>query len=357
MAAEDPDLVIFLGDYIYEGSVDPAKAQGLARRHQTPDPVDLTGYRLRYAAYHTDPDLQAVHAAAPCLMTWDDHEVENDYADQWSEHPSTDPAAFLLRRAAAYRAYWEHMPLRWRSLPKGPNARVYDRFRFGDLAEVSILDGRQYRSMEACPRPDWRGGHVVTAECTERDDPRRTMLGFEQERWLTDGFRHASARWNLVAQDLLVAAAHQKDAKTGEIGHWTDAWDGYPACRTRVLKAVADSRLSNPVFLGGDIHSFWTTDLKADFDDPSSATVATEFVGTSITSDGPDYDLFMSTMPMNPHVKFFDSRVRGYVSCDLRPDRLETAFRTISDRADPNATVSTLKRFVVESGRAGATEA
>ncbi len=356
MAEEQPDLVLFLGDYIYEYS--HGAGQDVVRRHDRPGEIkDLAGYRNRYALHRTDPDLQALHAAAPCLMTWDDHEVQNDYANRWSEDMDVPPADFLVRRAAAYRAFYEHMPLRRRSLPNGPDMRVYDRLRFGDLVEFSLLDGRQYRTIQPCAAPHSRKGHVADPACAERTDPSRTMLGFEQERWLHDGFKASTARWNVIAQDLLITSYAQKDPKTGMVGHWTDGWDGYPATRTRMLNAVAESKVSNPVFLGGDIHSFWTTDLKADFDQQDSATVATEFVGTSITSDGPSYDLFVQTLPLNPHVKFFDSRQRGYVGVEVTPGRMETRFQAISDRRDPHATVSTLKRWVVETGKPGAVPA
>ena len=355
MAEEAPDLVFFLGDYIYEASVGAAKAAEVVRRHDRPEPAqDLAAYRNRHALHHTDPDLQALHAAAPCVATWDDHDVENDYAGQWSEHPETDPAAFLTRRAAAYRAFYEHMPLRALSRPTGPDMRVYRRFDYGALAQIAVLDGRQYRSKQPCEIPGWRGGHVAAADCTERTAADRTMLGWGQERWLYDGFRRSTARWNVIAQDVIIASLQQADPKTGQIGHYTDAWDGYAATRRRMLQAVADSRLANPVFFGGDIHSFWTNDLKLDFDDPGSPTVAAEFVGTSITSDGPDYELFARQLPRNPHVRYFESRARGYISVDLTPSRMETRFQAISDRRDPQATVSTLKSFVVESGRAGA---
>lgn len=355
MAEENPDFVVFLGDYIYEYNNTGAKLEGRPRRHNMPEATDLASYRTRYALYRMDPDLQALHAVAPCLMTWDDHEVENDYADRWSEHPETPVEPFLRRRAAAYQAYYEHMPLRRTSLPKGSDMRVYDRLRFGRLLEMPILDGRQYRSMGACPSPTWRGGHVVPATCTERDDPRRTMLGFAQEKWLFDGFRRSTAQWNVIAQDLLVASFLQ-EGKDGTEGHWTDGWDGYPACRTRMLNAVRDSTLANPVFIGGDIHSFWTTDLKTDFDDPGSATVATEFVGGSITADAPNYEQFAKYLPQSPHVKFFESRVHGYVTVDLTPERMETRFQAV-DRLDPHSETAPLKKFVVENGRPGAVEA
>ena len=142
--------------------------------------------------------------------------------------------------------------------------------------------------------------------------------------------------------------------RDGASGYWTDGWDGYPVTRQRVLDSIKATRLNNPVFIGGDIHSFWTTDLKADFANPSSATVATEFVGTSITSDPPPRETTLAVLPDNPHIRFFESRHRGYVAVDLTRDRMETRMQIISDRRDPKATVSTLKRFVVESGRAGA---
>lgn len=359
MAEESPDLVLFLGDYIYETTRTGPRAASMVRHHEREAPLsDLPSYRNRYALHKMDADLQALHAAAPALMTWDDHEVSNDYAGRWPTELETSEADFLRRRAGAYQAFYEHMPLRRRSIPHGPDMRVYDRLRFGQLAEFSVLDGRQYRPMQPCPTPTSRRGHVVTdAACPERTDPARSLLGRPQESWLYDGFRRADARWNIVAQDLMVATANQRDLLTGVQGHYTDGWDGYAATRDRMLAALQTARTPNPVFLSGDIHSFWVNDLKADFANPASATVATEFVGTSITSDGPLYELFMAGMASNPHVKFFDSRQRGYLSITVTPEHMTTRLQAISDRRDPHATVATLKTFVVEFGRAGAVEA
>jgi alkaline phosphatase D len=184
MAAENPDLVIFLGDYIYESTATGARADRVVRKHDGPAAVDLAGYRNRYALYRTDPDLQALHGAASCLMTWDDHEVENDYADEWSELVETKPEDFLRRRAAAYQAYYEHMPLRAQSKPQGSASRLYDRFRFGDLVTISVLDGRQYRTKQPCELPKLRRGHIAPDSCTERIDPQRSYLGAQQEQWL-----------------------------------------------------------------------------------------------------------------------------------------------------------------------------
>jgi alkaline phosphatase D len=356
MAAEHPDLVLFLGDYIYEYTVPPTHADRIVRPHDGPIATDLAGYRNRHALYKTDPDLQALHAAAACLVTWDDHEVENDYANQWSQEIAVSPEDFLRRRAAAYQAYYEHMPLRARALPGAQAMRLHHRARFGDLASFTVLDGRQYRSKQPCELPTSRRGHVAPDSCTERAEPARTLLGKEQEQWLFDGFTQADALWNVVPQNQLFAQLRQK-SQAGVVGHWTEGWDGYPATRQRILDAMVQTRLRNPVFLGGDIHSFWTTDLKADFNNPSSPTIATEFVGTSITSDGPPYERFLELLPENPHVRFFDSRRRGYVAVDLTRERMETRFQVISDRRDAKATLSTLKRFVVESGKPGAVEA
>jgi alkaline phosphatase D len=356
MLEEQPDLVIFLGDYIYETSIPagPAAAR-VVRPHDGPTATDLSGYRNRYALYRTDPDLKALHAAAPCLVTWDDHEVENDYANEWSQDMRVTPADFLRRRAAAYQAYYEHMPLRPRAMAQHPSLRLYGRIPYGRLVTFSVLDGRQYRSKQPCEVPPSRRGHVAPDSCRERVSAERTLLGEEQEHWLLEGFKRADTTWNVLAQGQLVAQLRQK-TRTGEAGFWTDGWDGYPAARQRLIDAMAATRLANPVFIGGDIHSFWVTDLKSDFEDARSATVATEFVGTSITSDPPPYGLIAAALPDNPHVRYFESRHRGYVMVDLDRDRMLSRLRIISDRADPKATVTTLKQFVVPSGAPGAIE-
>ena len=353
---EQPDLVIFLGDYIYEYI---ESRRPTVRRHS--DGVEantLPRYRNRYAQYRLDADLQRLHAEIPCLMTWDDHEVQNDYANQWSQ-TFDDPTVFLQRRAAAYQAFYEHMPVRpSRARPDGAAMRLYERFGYGDLVEFTMIDGRQYRSREACyGPPDRGGGHQETnAYCPERLDPARSMIGATQETWLYDGLARSQTRWNVIAQDVLMAELKERTPQN-EIAFWTDDWNGYPANRTRLLQHIHDSRVANPVIIGGDIHSFWTNDLKLDFDDPRSPVVATEFVGTSITSYPPPYDLFAAMLPDNPHVRYFESRKRGYVSVELTPARMTTRFQSLSDVKDPAATLSTLQTFVVENGKAGAVPA
>jgi alkaline phosphatase D len=354
MADEQPDFIVFLGDYIYEYVAKRPRA----RRHSDGvEAATLSGYRNRYAQYRLDADLQRLHAEAPALITWDDHEVQNDYADRWSQDYS-DPQAFLKRRAAAYQAFYEHMPIRAElSHPSGPSMRIYDRFAFGNLAEISLLDGRQYRSREACygPPPRFGGGHLETDEsCPERLEAQRTMLGAQQEAWLNEGLAQSKARWNILAQDVMMAQL--KQSKDGEAAFWTDDWNGYPAARKRLLQSIHESRVANPVVLTGDIHSFWTNDLKLDFDDAASPIVAPELVGTSITSDAPREAIFLKILPDNPHVKFFDGSVHGYMSIDLTPDELTARFRAVSNVKDPEAGISTLSSFVVENGRASAEE-
>jgi alkaline phosphatase D len=182
------------------------------------------------------------------------------------------------------------------------------------------------------------------------------MLGLAQENWLGLGLAHSKARWNVIAQDVLMAQLREKMA-TGEFGFWTDDWDGFPASRRRLLQRIAQTRVTNPVVIGGDIHAFFANDLRADFDDQKSPVVATEFVGTSISSFGPPYDVVAGYLPDNPHVQFFESRKRGYVSVDVDAKQMTTRLRIVSDAADPKASVSTLKTFAVENGRPGVVEA
>ena len=355
LTEEHPEFVLFLGDYIYDTI---EENRPVVRRHS--DGVvatTLPTYRNRYAQYRLDQDLQKLHAQVPAIVTWDDHEVENDYADQWSQW-FVEPARFLLQRAAAYQAFYEHMPVRpILSHPQGPVMRVYDRFTFGDLIEISMIDGRQYRSREACYGPPRKGGgHLESnASCPERLSPGRSMMGFAQEAWLYSGLAHSKAQWNVIAQDVLMAQMRQK--LDGADAFWTDDWDGYPANRARLLKHISDSKVSNPVVVGGDIHSFFANDLKLNFDDASSPIVATEFVGTSISSYGPPYEMLAQTLPDNPHIHFFESRRRGYVCVDLERSHMQARMRVVSDAHDPNADIATLKTYAVEGGRPGVVEA
>lgn len=351
MAGDDLDFVLFLGDYIYEDAYGPDEATGTwrvpGREHTAPEIVSLDDYRTRHALTKTDPHLQAAHAAFPWVATWDDHEVDNDYAGDRDE-VGTPPEEFLLRRAAGYQAFYEHLPLRPESMPRGPAMQLYRRLTFGDLAEFTVLDTRQYRDDHPCGA----GEQVL---CPAALDPATTLLGPEQERWLLAGLDASNARWNVLAQQILMAELEHA-AGSAEI-FWTDAWDGYPAARNRILGHVMSRGIANPMVLTGDWHSSFVNDLKADFRDDASLTVATEFVVTAITTGGDDngYDDYYGPMiANNPHIRFFDGDRRGFLRVDLTPDRWQTDLQMVDSVLDPNPGISTLASFVVESGQPGA---
>ena len=346
MAREDIAFVLHLGDYIYEYAGNPART----RPHLGGETVTLADYRNRYAQYRTDPDLQAAHAAFPWLAVPDDHEVENDYADDQSEK-RTPRAEFLRRRAAAYRAYYEHMPLRPAMAPRGAAIPLYRRRRFGTLVDLFLLDERQYRSDQACPGPRWGGQVVNPDKCAELADPRRTMLGAAQERWLSQGTARATGRWTVLGQQLLMASLIQP-MQSGELGVWTDGWDGYPAARLRLANHLVAARVPNPVVLGGDIHSFWVTDIKRDYRDPRAPAIASEFVATSITSSGVPQVIVEAGMKL-PYIKFAATRRHGYLRCTVTPRLWRTDLQTVDTIARPDARLATLKSFVVEAGRPG----
>ena len=337
LATEDLDLVVHLGDYIYEG---PA-AGTLGRAHLPAAEIfSLADYRVRHAQYKTDADLQLAHARFPWAVTWDDHEVENNYADEISEDAAQDPESFLRRRAAAYQAYYEHMPLRRSAVPRGADMRIYRRLRYGRLAEFNLLDGRQYRSDQ------------VTDQAA-LDDPARSMLGAEQERWLIDGLSHSAGTWNIVAQQTVMAKA-DRDPGPGELLP-NDNWNGYEPARQRLFDGVVQRRVENMVVITGDAHCSMVADLKQNFDDPASRTVGVEFLGTSVTSggDGAPMDTRGTEwLASNPHMRFYDAR-RGYVRCTVDNGTWRSDYRAVPAVTTPDAAVSTIASFVVEEGRPG----
>ena len=351
MLKDELDLVVFLGDYIYESSWGRAHVRG----HGSGEPHTLGEYRARHAVYKSDPDLRAAHAALPWIFTWDDHEVENDYADDRSENLD-NPEWFLARRAAAYKAYYEHMPLRPEMIPLGPHARLYSRLSFGNLASFHVLDDRQYRSPQVCPRPGRGGSNTVDiARCPELSDPTRTMLGVAQEKWLEAGLSGSKAKWNILAQQTRLAQFDQKPGAGRRA--WTDGWDGYPAARAKLIKHLADNRVANPVMIGCDVHMFFVNDIRRDFDRPDSAIVASEFVGTSITSQAYSQETVNRYLPDNPHVKLADSRYRGYARVEVTQSRVLADLRAMDTIKVHAAGCSTLASFVVEDGRPGAQKA
>ncbi|MFZ5542967.1 MAG: alkaline phosphatase D family protein [Pseudomonadota bacterium] len=345
MADEHLDLVLFLGDYIYEYPYVP----GRVRSHEGGYVTTLAQYRARYAQYKSDPALQAMHAAAPWLLVWDDHEVENDYAGLQGEQVEQD---FAARRAAAYQAAWEHQPFpkAWR--PRGPDMRIHERWDWGTLARIHMLDDRQYRDPQQCPRAGRNGSNTVALKsCPGLLDPRRTLLGQAQERWLADGW-DLQRPWNLVGQQTLMARFSWKDP-AGEPTYWTDGWDGYAPARNRLLGTVRDKKVPGVVVLGGDVHSHYVADLKADYDDPKSPVVAAEFCGTSISSLSMAQARVDAARPFNPHVHYGRSDQRGYVRFALDARRLQAKLRVVDDALDPDSGIRTAAEFTVEPGKPG----
>ncbi len=348
LAAEELDFVIHLGDYIYESPNNPKKAR--PRKHPSKEAKDLDSYRQFYSLYKSDRDLQAAHAAFPFICIWDDHEVDNDYADLESQDFDR-PDDFLLRRAAAYQAYYEHLPLPPFSRPKKEKMQLYRSFNWGNLASFYLLDNRQYRSDQPCDN-NGKGGGQLVIECQERFDRDRTLFGIKQEKWLFEGLDRSNTIWNVIAQQGLVAQLKQK--LNNKTAYWSDGWDAYPVARQRILNFIEENKIDNPIFIGGDIHSFWVTDLKSDFNAPNSNTVATEFVGTSISSNGISYQRVLPLLKDNPHVKYFESRLRGYAKCLVDRNKWLTDLRAVNTVKYPRSTIKTLASFVVENGRVGA---
>lgn len=350
LAQDDVDVVFHLGDYLYEYAVNSTGGQRAYTDRVLPEvfnreTVTLDDYRLRYALYKTDPDLMAAHAAHPFVVTWDDHETENNYADDISENDDP-PEEFLLRRAAAYRAYWENQPLRRPQQPHGPDAQLYRRLRWGRLAQFDILDTRQYRSNQAYGD----GAHVPGPES---DDPARTITGATQERWLIDGWRRSDALWNVVPQQVTFSQRKLDLNPAAKVS--MDAWDGYRASRQRVLAGAKSAGVENLMVLTGDVHVGYAFDIKDDFDDPSSRTLGTEIVATSIASgrDGADKPANWSTYTQaNPHLKFYNGR-RGYVTVALGREAARADFKTVPYVTRQGAPLSTAASFVTQAGDQG----
>ncbi|MGZ5139915.1 MAG: alkaline phosphatase D family protein [Burkholderiales bacterium] len=348
MAREDLDLVVHLGDYIYEATW----GRNLVRAHGAGQAYTLDEYRNRYTLYKSDADLQAAHAAFAWIVTWDDHEVQNDYANDRSQ--DLDPRdAFLLRRAAAYQAYYEHMPLPDWARPAGPNMRLHSSAAFGRLASFFVLDTRQHRSHQVCARPG-RGGSTVVHEedCPERLDASLTMLGAAQEQWLHNGLGRSRGRWNVIAQSTLMAQADRRAGAGAD--YWTDGWDGYPQARGRLLDSISKQNVANSVVIGGDVHMSAIADLKTNFNDEKSRAVATEFVCPSITSQGPSVKRVELLLQKNPHIKFANGARHGYMTLDLTEQRCIARIRTVASVAEQDSTMRNLAIYAIDDGQPGA---
>lgn len=334
MSQEDLDFVVHLGDYIYESG-----GNGPVRVHVGGRVQDLAGYRNRYALYKGDRHLQATHLLCPWIVTWDDHEVANNYAGDLFDENATPPSIpFLELRAAAYQAWYEHHPVRL--LPPQPTGlRIYRGFDFGDLARILVLDTRQYRSNQPC-------GDSIQPACPGFPNPQDTMLGSQQEAWLFDGLTTSEATWNVLAQQVVFAP-------TPLLGLFNmDQWDGYPVARQRILDCFQGASVSNPVILTGDIHAAGAGWVPADTTGLTNP-IATELVATGISSRFPAElaPIAESVIGGLPHVSFFEARTRGYLLHHVTPDVWVADFRFVTTTARPTANVFTGATFAVEPGQ------
>jgi alkaline phosphatase D len=355
MRDEHPDLVMFLGDYIYEypnaGHAVRAPTGGWV--------VTLDEYRQRYALHRGDADLQAMHAACPWLVTWDDHEVQNDYAGNIEGNSGLPVADFAARRAAAYQAFYEHMPVpasvltrAMAGLSAGAEMRIYSRQPYGRLASLVMLDARQYKDAQVCTRDGKKGSATLDpAACPPWKDPARSMLGREQERWLDAALARTGrdCHWNVLGQPSLFG---QRDFRRGPAQVlWNDGWDGYAAARSRLTDAMQRHQVASPVLLGGDVHENWVGHVKADYTDAASPAVAVEFCGTSISSRSAGNARIPEVLAENPHFVFADSERRGYGMADFTPQRLTTTLRVVGDVTRQDSGIDTLAQFSVQTGR------
>ncbi|MFC4942776.1 alkaline phosphatase D family protein [Pseudonocardia sp. GCM10023141] len=347
LAEEEPDLVLHLGDYQYEYAKGRYEAPGgNVRDHAGPETVTLANYRQRYAQYKSDADLQAAHAVAPWLVVFDDHEVENNWAGNVRELPEDPPGPLAPRRAAAFQAYWENMPLRAAQRPRGDAMQLHRRVNWGATATFHMLDTRQYRSDQPC-------GDRFGTDCAARTDPAASLPGSAQERWIADGFRSSTARWDVLGQQVFFS---QVDFTPGAgRGFNPDAWDGTPASRDRVVDSWVDARNRNTLVLTGDVHAHWGADIKQRFDDPASPVVGTELISSSITSGGDGSESQSTTAAIladNPHLRFYNNR-RGYVRTTFGPTEVRADFRVVPYVQRPGAPAETRGAFVIEDRKSG----
>jgi alkaline phosphatase D len=353
MAKDELDLVIHLGDYIYEYPA--GRDEKLVRKHsgRTDGKIKtLDDYRLRHAQYRSDPLLHGMHALCPWLVTWDDHEFDNNYAndiqeDQRQGKLRTDPVAFLYQRADAYRAYYEFMPLRPTSLPKGPDMTLYRKASFGSLADFFVLDTRQYRT-------DQPNGDGLKPLNDQALDPKNSLLGKTQRGWLDSDLLASKATWNVLAQQVMMAMVEINYAM--RTGYSMDQWPGAAHERMDLIKMIGERKVANPVVLTGDIHSNWVNDLRVDDRKRETPVIATEFVGTSITSGGKgvkDLPGLDAMKAKNPGV-IFHNRERGYVRCTVTPKAWTSDYVVAEDVTKKDGPVVTRQSFVVEAGRPGA---
>lgn len=348
VAAEDLDFVYCYGDYIYEGrgSRTYTGSGGTVenpRQHFGGETYSLDDYRRRYAQYKMDTDLQASHAATAWFVTWDDHEVANNWVSALDD--GVPPEVFLLRRQAAAQAFYEHMPLRRSAFPRGAEMQLYRHAAWGDLLDLNFLDTRSHRSDQPC-NDSW------ATTCAGVNAPEAEVLGAAQEAWLYQNLDRSQAHWKVLAQQIMVMDLDRKEGP--EPGYNLDSWAGYRIPRQRLLNRLRDRRIGNTVVLTGDEHQNYAGELHLDSRSPEGAPVASEFVTTSISSSGDGQDQRADGrryLADNPFLKFNNAQ-RGYAVCDVTPERWQTEFKVLDKVSERGGTLSTRATFVVASGDA-----
>jgi len=340
IAETELDAVVFLGDYIYE-SGDGSRMEGRAPI-DVDRVTDLTGFRSRYGGYRMDPDLQASHAAHPWIVTWDDHEVSNNYANmQLSERRRSDGDGREIR-AAGYQAWYEHMPIRI-PFPDDPAfMQIYREFSFGDLAQLYVLDARQYRDPQPC------NDEIGTA-CEELLAGGLSILGAEQKAWLRESMGRSSAVWNLIAQQVLFSPMLMEYGLANP-----DQWDGYIDSREAVLEMMAQPTLRNPMVFTGDVHAAGFAELKRNPREPTSPRVALEVLTTSISSGGDEVEGIARyaglAERLSDTVHYFDAARRGFAVCDYTRDGCEVTYFAVTTVAQRTAELYPAIRFVIDEG-------
>ncbi|WP_018684501.1 alkaline phosphatase D family protein [Actinokineospora enzanensis] len=361
-ARTDLDGVLHVGDYIYEYQAGGYGARGVTIRPHEPtnETITLADYRRRHAQYKTDPDLKALHAAQPWFITWDDHEYANDTWSGGAENHQPNEGDWNVRKAAARQAYFEWMPVR-----QGANGEIYRRFRWGRLAELSLLDLRSYRSKQTTPSNGDPG------------DPNRTITGDAQMNWLKSGLSGTDAKWKLVGNSVMITPISLGNVESrfleslgsllglpvGSVAANADAWDGYTADRQELLGHLKDNKVRNTVFLTGDIHSSWGADVPVDRSSYwwNGNSAAVEFVTTSVTSDNIDDLLKVSPRSVSPiaeaalaagnwHLKYIELDSHGYSVVDVNPQRVQMDWFYLADRTSPTSTARYAKSLATVDG-------
>ena len=346
LAREEVEFVFHYGDYIYENRPLPFMLDGsglplpLVREHVGQETFSLDDYRRRYAQYKTDIDLQAAHAAAPWFVTYDDHELHDNWSSE-GDHSGSSPEVFAMRRAAALQAWYEHMPVRAACFPKGGSVAMYRAARYGDLLDAHFLDTRQYRTGQPC-------SDGFKPACPEVRRPDAAMMGSQQEQWLGRGLRDKSTAWNLVAQQVMVMDLDRRTGNEPEPIYDLDSWAGYSLPRKRLLDLFKG--LGNVVVLTGDEHQNFAGELLAE-----STPIAVEFVATSISSGGDGLDQRPGSdriLARNPGLKFINAQ-RGYVTCDISRDEWRTNFMVVDQVHQAGGAISRRASFSVNKGEPG----